>query len=174
MASSEVGKLLLDENLEVRRFSAEIRDIFRILESDIGRPLNYLTHRLVDINPVACVNEVGRNRQIMEREVQTEDGRWYQMRILPYQIGPEVYSGTMLRFVEITELKKNRDELAEKNRKCEEAQELARLGYWELEIDSGALPGPTGSTKSSKSIPRLSRPAMILFWLWCIRKTGKC
>lgn len=111
LATSEGGKLLVDENLEVRKFSNRIKEIFNILEPDIGRPLTHLPHRLIDVDPVACAREVNETHQAIEKEVESDSGRSYLMRVLPYQIGPEDFSGTLLSFVDISELKKSRDEL---------------------------------------------------------------
>ena len=131
--SSHVGKLLLDDNMEIRRFSAGIGNIFKVLESDIGRPLTHLTHKLVNADPLELVKTVAATKQIIEKEVQTEDGQWHFMRILPYQIGPGVYSGTVLSFIDISELKDYRDELEEKNRKYQDAQEIGQFGSWEMD-----------------------------------------
>ena len=38
LTSSLVGKLMLDENLEIRRFSSYIKNIFKLLESDVDAP----------------------------------------------------------------------------------------------------------------------------------------
>ena len=122
LSSSLVGKLLLDDNLEIRRFSQEISNIFKILATDVGRPLTHLTHHLVDLDPVTLVKQVMANKKMIESEVQTEDGRWYLMRVMPYQISPDVYSGAMLSFVDISELIKNRFDLVENDRKYKKAQ----------------------------------------------------
>ena len=131
--SSNVGKLLLDDNMEIRRFSTGIRSIFKVLESDVGRPLTHLTHKLVNADPLELVKTVAATKQIIEKEVQTEDGQWHLMRILPYQIGPDVYSGTVLSFINISELKDYRDELEEKNRQYRDAQEIGQFGTWEMD-----------------------------------------
>lgn len=139
LTSSQVGKLLLDENMEIRRFSTFIKTIFKVLESDIGRPLTHLTHHLVDEDPVKDVKTVMQTRRTIEKDVQTGDGKWYFMRILPYQIGPDSYSGTVLSFMDITELKKSRDALEKKNRELLDAQALSRIGNWELDLTTNTL-----------------------------------
>jgi two-component system CheB/CheR fusion protein len=111
LSSAQVGKLLLDDNLEIRRFSAGIKDIFKILGSDIGRPLTHLTHRIVNADPLTEVRGVMETKTTVKREIQTEDGLWYLMRIMPYQIGPDAHAGVVLGFVDITELVESRREL---------------------------------------------------------------
>ncbi len=139
LTSSNVGKLLLDDNMEIRRFSARINDIFKVLDSDIGRPLTHLTHRLVNADPLELVETVAKTKKIIEKEVQTEDGRWYFMRVLPYQVGPDVYSGTVLSFIDITELITHRDELADKSNQYRDAQEIGQFGSWDFDHSSDEL-----------------------------------
>ena len=139
MNSSQVGKLLLDDNMEIRRFSAHISNIFKVLDSDIGRPLTHLTHKLRNIDPLEVVKEVAATQRVVEKEVQTEDGRWHFMRVLPYQIGPDVYSGTVLSFIDITELKKYQNKLEEKNAEYQDAQEIGKFGSWEMDHHSERL-----------------------------------
>ncbi len=139
LARSQVGKLLLDDNLEIRRFSANIKEIFTILESDIGRPLTHLSHRLVDVDPAAEVERVMKTKEAVEKEVRTEADRWYLLRIMPYQVGPDVYSGTVLSFVDISELARSRKDLEEQSRKYKFAQDIAKLGYWELDLVDNRL-----------------------------------
>jgi two-component system CheB/CheR fusion protein len=105
------GKLLLDENLEIRRFSARIKSIFKIADADIGRPLSDLTHRILNTDPLAHVDKVIATQKPVEKEVQVEDGTWYLMRILPYQIGAEVYAGAVLSFVDLTAQKQTESNL---------------------------------------------------------------
>ncbi len=117
LTSSRIGKLFLDEELEIRKFSPEISKIFRIMDKDIGRPITHISHSLLDFDPVEVIRSVQHSSQAMEREVQVEDGRWYLARILPYSIGPETFSGVVLTFVDITGYRQMRCDLQESERK---------------------------------------------------------
>jgi two-component system CheB/CheR fusion protein len=112
LTSSRIGTLLLDEDLEIRKFSPEIGNIFHILEKDIGRPVTHLNHNLQNVNPIEMIRTVQKSNRLIEKEVQAEDGRWYLARILPYAIGPKAYSGVVLTFVDISETITARDNLA--------------------------------------------------------------
>ena len=139
LTSSQVGKLLLDENCEIRRFSTYVQRIIRILDSDVGRPLTHLTHSLVGIDLVKDVKLVMDSKTAIEKEVITNEGAWYLMRILPYEISPEVYSGTVLSFVDITRQKENQAAFEKKVRQLEDAQKLSGIGVWELDINENEL-----------------------------------
>ena len=105
LASTHIGMLLLDENLEIRRFSPYITRVFHILGADIGRPVTHVAHRLVDIDPAEVLREVTRTERPVEVEVRTQDGSWYLLRAMPYHIGPDTYAGAVMSFVDITAFK---------------------------------------------------------------------
>lgn len=114
LCASQIGQLLLDENLEVRRFSPKIAGIFKLLASDVGRPITHISHYLVDCDPIQAVRRVQATNQMLEQEVRTQLGRWHLMRVAPYIVGPKAFSGTVLSFVDITQFKETQMALAEK------------------------------------------------------------
>lgn len=101
MTATCIATLFLDENLEIRKYTPEVSRIFRILQSDLGRPFSHLTHNLEDIDIMAVVTQVEENGQARELEVRSSDGRWYLMRVLPYRIGGPTVSGIVLTFIDI-------------------------------------------------------------------------
>ncbi|MCE1227073.1 MAG: PAS domain-containing protein [Geobacteraceae bacterium] len=105
LSATQIGNLLLDENMEVRRFSKRVCEIFKLLDSDIGRPITHITHHLLNCDPIALIRDVQLTSKSQELEVQTQDGRWRLMRIVPYAIGPKTFSGTVVSFVDINQLK---------------------------------------------------------------------
>lgn len=111
LTNSRIGTLLLDENLEIRKFSPEISNIFHIMEKDIGRPVSHIAHRLINIEPTNKIKEVQQTNQMIEQEVEASSGRHYLARIIPYAIGPNAYSGIVATFIDITETNAIRDRL---------------------------------------------------------------
>ncbi len=113
IASTRIATLFVDENLTVRRFTPEIRRIFKILDGDIGRPINHLTHNLADDDLLESVQDVACRGVVTEREVRTRDGDWFQMRILPYHIGATATAGAVMTFLDIGLLKTIQDMLSD-------------------------------------------------------------
>ncbi|WP_306549332.1 chemotaxis protein CheB [Desulfobulbus sp.] len=113
LTSSQIGTLMLDEDLEIRKFSAEIANVFHIMEKDIGRPLTHIAHRLVDFDPFAAVRTVQATNRPVEQEVGAANNQWYLIRILPYAIAPKIYSGVVLTLVDITETRTTQRHLAD-------------------------------------------------------------
>jgi two-component system CheB/CheR fusion protein len=105
MASTRIATLFLDEDKHIRRFTPEIKRIFKLVESDIGRPVDHLTHDLVDLDPLHVIREVERRHIEVTQEVRTRAGDWYLMRMLPYRISSESMAGVVMVFIDINQLK---------------------------------------------------------------------
>jgi len=120
LTSSGIGKLLLDEDLVIRRFSPEICNVFRIMEKDIGRPITHLAHRIKDLDVGKAISEVIKTNRIFEKDVLTDSGRTYLMRVLPYLIGPATFSGVVVTFIDVTQLKQARENLDESRKNADE------------------------------------------------------
>jgi len=76
-----------------------------LLDSDVGRPVTHISHYLVDCDPIELVRKVQIGGQPLEQKVRTRDGCWYLMRVVPYVVGPRAFSGTVISFVDISEIK---------------------------------------------------------------------
>ncbi|MFO1421357.1 MAG: chemotaxis protein CheB [Candidatus Competibacteraceae bacterium] len=114
MASTRIATLFLDENLSVRRFTPDIKRIFRILDSEVGRPVHHLIHTLTDVDLYNLIQSAMTSATGLEREVRTQDGAWFLMRILPYYISAETVSGAVLTFTDISMLKTTREALSDR------------------------------------------------------------
>lgn len=128
LASTRIGTLFLDENLEIRRFTPEIRQLFRVLDNDIGRPVHHLTHKIVDIDPIEIIQEVEREAAPRELEIRTREGAWFLMRILPYHVGANTISGLVITFIDIGPLKKAQSALADNFAKLSSLLAAAPVG----------------------------------------------
>lgn len=136
LSSSQIGTLLLDENLEIRKFSPQVANILKILESDIGRPITHLNHHIVDRDPYDLISMVRDSAKPTEEQIQIQDGRWYLMRVLPYKIGPQRYSGIVVSFIEISRIKEAEQALAEQEAALRRTARLAKVGSWEYDLET--------------------------------------
>ena len=132
LGATQIGHLLLDENLEVRRFSPKLTELFKLLDSDVGRPITHISHYLMSCDPIRLVREVQTTGHSLEREVRTQEGCWYLMRIVPYAVGPKTFSGTVISFVNITNLKETQLALAEQEAFLKETARLTEVGRWQF------------------------------------------
>lgn len=128
LSSTQIGTLFLDENLEIRKFTPEIQRIFKVILNDIGRPVNHLSHMMKDVDIWRLIKEVELSHKPNELEVEVEDGNWYFLRVLPYQIGNDTYSGVVLTFINITKLKNIQSDLLGSENKLQSLYKTAPVG----------------------------------------------
>jgi two-component system CheB/CheR fusion protein len=110
--STNVPVLLIDNNLYIRRYTATTNKIFNIIESDIGRPLHHLTSNLQHSHLLEDAEKVLETLVPKEAEVQSEDGQWYNSRIIPFRTTENAINGLVITFLDITNVKKATEEKA--------------------------------------------------------------
>jgi two-component system, chemotaxis family, CheB/CheR fusion protein len=104
--SIEIAILFLDQNLNVRRYTDRAARIIRLRESDIGRPLSDLTTSLQYPDLHEDARDTLRTLASSEKQIATDDGRWFTVRIMPYRRLDNVIDGVVITLVDITETKK--------------------------------------------------------------------
>lgn len=137
--STEIATLFIDENMELRRFTPNASQIFKIIDSDLGRPLSYVAHYMQNVDPLRITRHVMLNQQALEQEISTENGKTYLMRVLPYKIANDTYSGVVMTFTDITEITRSQQALRLNNERFMLAQDVASFGLWDWDIRSGKL-----------------------------------
>lgn len=139
LTSTQIATLFLDDNLDIRRFTPEIGNLIRIIDQDIGRPFVHLVHDLVDVSLDEIVRLVRHDNRLLEREVQTHDGKSYLMRVMPYQIAPNTYAGIVITFVNIDKTWQMRMALEKSEARYALAQKAGKIGSWEWDLESGTI-----------------------------------
>jgi two-component system CheB/CheR fusion protein len=97
-----VGTLFLDEHLVIRRFTREAVKVFRLVPTDVGRPLADIKSDLQDEGLLAGAQGVLDTLAPWEREVATVGGTSYLLRIQPYRTLDNVIEGVVMTFTDIT------------------------------------------------------------------------
>ena len=103
MTTAELGTLFLDRDLKIRRFTPMARRMFRLIERDVGRPLADIVANIRHEGLIEDIQAVLEDLTRVEREVQGDNNRYYQMRIVPYRTTENVIDGVVVTFVEITD-----------------------------------------------------------------------
>lgn len=99
-----MGIIILDEQLNIRRFSREAGKIYRIIDSDIGRPIADIKSNFMDSND----NLLDDARKVLEtlvpseRDVQITRNKRYLARIQPYRTMDNVIEGVVITFGDVT------------------------------------------------------------------------
>ena len=103
--STDVATLFLDGKLNIKRYTEPARGLVNLIPTDIGRPLGDLVSSLAYDRLVEDCREVLRTLVIRVAEVQTRDGHWYLMRIMPYRTAENVIDGVVITFLDIDPIK---------------------------------------------------------------------
>ncbi len=104
--STDIATLFLDKELNIRRFTFQATKIFKLIKSDIGRPFTDLVTDLVYPGLSADALEVLKTLVFIQKPIPTKDGRWFNIRIMPYRTLDDRIDGLVITFINISELKK--------------------------------------------------------------------
>ena len=107
----QVATIFLDHQLKIKRYTPEAQKLFKLIPTDVGRPLSDQTSDVDYDRLIDDCQEVLRTLAIRETEVRDRNGSWYLMRILPYRTAGNVISGVVITFVNINRLKQAEEEL---------------------------------------------------------------
>ncbi len=123
--SIDIPTIFLDRDLLIKRFTSHATKVVNLISSDIGRPINHMATNIQYDKLVEDATEVLRTLIRKEVEVQTKDGTWYQMRILPYRTNNNVIDGLVVTFTHIHKIKVAYEEIQKLNQEIQLAQEYS-------------------------------------------------
>jgi two-component system CheB/CheR fusion protein len=103
--SLEIATIFLDHDLNIKRFTPEAKRVVKLIAADVGRPLADIVSTLADDRLIEDAQEVFQTLVPKEREVQSRDGVWYFLRILPYRTAKNTIEGLVLTFLDISQQK---------------------------------------------------------------------
>lgn len=97
-----VGTIFLDAQLHIRRYTRDASRIFRLVGSDVGRPLADIKSDVPDEDLLPRAQQVLDTLIPAEREVRAVDGNWYLVRVQPYRTLENRIDGVVLTYTNIT------------------------------------------------------------------------
>lgn len=103
LASTEVATLFLDMSCRVRWFSPAIKQVMRLIASDVGRPISDLSSTVTGSDLEGAARQVLESLAPVETEVESGHGQSFIRRVLPYRTTDNRIDGIVVTFVDITE-----------------------------------------------------------------------
>lgn len=98
-----IPQLFVDGELRLQKFTPPAMKQFSLSASDLGRSMNDIKDNFRFPSILDNIQQVIKTNEILEKEVQTTDLRWYQMNIIPYvKMRDNKTDGVIITFVEIT------------------------------------------------------------------------
>ncbi|TFF30353.1 chemotaxis protein CheB [Mucilaginibacter psychrotolerans] len=131
------GQLFIDNELRLMKFSPGTVKQINLLDTDIGRPLSNISTNIRFETIIEDIDEVLANGSIITKEVETNNGKWYQVMTMPYvQQADNKNTGAIVTFNDITELKKTQQELNASNKMLGIALDSAAMGMWSIDVET--------------------------------------
>ncbi|MEH6357147.1 MAG: chemotaxis protein CheB [Marinobacter sp.] len=109
--STEIATIFLDNKLCVQRFTPHVSSLFKLIPSDIGRPLSDIATELNYGALKQDAQTVLETMVFIEKEITADNDRWFIVRIMPYYTQENVIDGVVITFIDISEAKKLEKEL---------------------------------------------------------------
>ncbi len=101
--STDVATLFLDGDLNIRFFTPAARQIFRVIQTDVGRPLSDLASVSRDDDLEADCRAVLTSSQVAEREIAGQGDLRFLRRAQPYRAEGGRVEGVVITYVDVTE-----------------------------------------------------------------------
>lgn len=104
--STRVATIFLDDDLRVKRYTEEAKELFHLIQTDVGRPLSDLSSPLDVSTLIEDCRAVLKTLAAKEQEVRDLKGVWYNIRIMPYRTSDNMIDGVVITLMDIDRLKK--------------------------------------------------------------------
>jgi two-component system CheB/CheR fusion protein len=106
LTSIEVGVVILDANMRIRRANAAAQRLLSLLPADVGRSISDMKTTLVVDQLDQMIASVIDNLEVREATVQDRGGRWYSLRIRPYKTLDNKIDGAVLVIIDVDQLRR--------------------------------------------------------------------
>lgn len=132
--ATDLGIIFLDRHLKIMRYTPAATRLFRLIPTDLGRPLADLRHDLQYDRFEQDVRTVLTDALEVEREVADHQQRWFLARVMPYRTMELQVSGVVLTFVDITQRKQAEKALRASESKYRTLFESIDVGFCIIEV----------------------------------------
>ena len=85
LATTLVGIIMVDRNLNIRKFTEYISSEFHMADQDVGRSLRYIAFNFATIDLIALCRQVLSTMKPIEKNCASVTGKTYLVRIAPYK-----------------------------------------------------------------------------------------
>ena len=176
LSTTLVGVLMVDRDLNIRKFTEYVATEFNVAEQDVGRSLRYISFNFGTIDLMGLCREVLNTMTATEHHCASVTGRTYLIRIAPYLMGSQqaaageekpgkqVLQGLVLTFVDTTKQVNDQQQIEEMAKALKVAvksgQEketfLSHMSH-DMRTPMAAIAGLTQLSLQEESLPEVVR-----------------
>ncbi|HKJ66284.1 MAG TPA: CheR family methyltransferase, partial [Desulfopila sp.] len=110
--SNQIATLFLDNELRIKTFTPMATELFRLIETDMNRPIGDIVSRFKGVDLVKEAREVLDRLEKRSHEiVHSDTGRHYIMQMMPYRSVNNTIDGITISYVDVTDLKLAKEDL---------------------------------------------------------------
>lgn len=106
LESVQIPVIIVDQELQIRRFTPTAQQISSLRASDIGRSIEDVKLKVNIDNIEDKIRDTVESVTPKEYEVQGVEGRWYRLHIRPYRTADHRLDGAVLSFLDVDVLKR--------------------------------------------------------------------
>jgi len=111
--STEIATLFLDEQLRIRRYTSQATTVFKLIASDVGRPITDINNALQDWRVADDAEAVLQSLVPKEKEVEASGERCFKVRMMPYRTSDNRIDGVVITMSDISASKRLENRLVE-------------------------------------------------------------
>lgn len=112
LASSQIATICLDRNYRIKWFSPSMKTIGNIIAGDVGRPITDFSTAGLGGALIEDANDVLATLAPKQRELLSQDKRWYLRRVVPYRSDSDHIGGVVITYTDISEAKQTAETIA--------------------------------------------------------------
>lgn len=105
LAATEIATLFIDMNLCIKNYTPAATTVIKLIQTDIGRPLDDLKNCFGDVDLVTLARKVLKDLNTVEMEILSSDDIWYTMKIIPYRTVENLIDGVVMTFTNVDKIK---------------------------------------------------------------------
>lgn len=105
LKSSDIGVILLDRQLRIRKFNPAVTKEFHLIEADLGRPITHVSNRFQTGELPGLAEEVLRGGSARTFEATSDTGAQYSVQLAPYHEQTGTVAGVVVNLVDVTTFK---------------------------------------------------------------------
>jgi two-component system CheB/CheR fusion protein len=103
--NSDIGQILLDKDMNIRKFTPIATKQVNLIESDIGRPIRDISINFGDGKFILDIKQVLQTGNKIEKEIVMDENSIYLMKIAPYLRQDRSMDGVVVNFIDVTQLR---------------------------------------------------------------------
>ncbi len=153
LRSSQIATVFLDDELMIRSFTPAISEIYGLISTDVGRPLERFVPIVKNMPPLPDPKTLV-NARCIEHTIVADSGKTFIRRVLPYETHKGDFEGILVTFLDVTDLRRVQLEVEASQRQLRtftdsvpplmaivDAQQRflfvnrAYAGHWQLPVD---------------------------------------